>query len=101
MTAAHCKRGDSIELIKAKYIILTNLKEIPERNDNPKEWGYPWYEVRDIKTHERYRINDKTFNIAIITIESNGDTYEDMARIKPANLNEENDQPISNIFLFP
>ena len=52
LTAAHCFDNRD----QSKILILTNLEEIPDKSGHPRDWEYPWHEVKNIKIHEGYKL---------------------------------------------
>ena len=71
----------------------------PQKTGDPKDWGYPWFKIKDVKIHEDYGRKD----LAIVTIE---DSYRvdrddmrgdmgDVLNVKPAILEIENNHPSS------
>ena len=46
---------------QSNVIIISNMYE-PKKTGDPKDWGYPWFKIKDVKIHEDYGRN-KAFKI--------------------------------------
>ena len=57
LSAAHCFEG----MPKSNVIIISNMNE-PQKTGDPKDWGYPWFKIKDVKIHEDHGRN-KAFKI--------------------------------------
>ena len=72
----------------------------PQKTGDPKDWGYPWFKIKDVKIHEDHGRKD----VAIVTIEDSYRVDRDAAvlgdmgqvlQVKPAILEIENNHPSS------
>ena len=95
LSAAHCFEG----MPKSSVIIISNMYE-PKKTGDPKDWGYPWFKIKDVKIHEDHGRKD----LAIVTIEDSYRVDSDAAvlgdmghvlQVKPAILEIENNHPSS------
>ena len=72
----------------------------PKKTGDPKNWGYPWFKIKDVKIHEDHGRKD----LAIVTIEDSYRVDRDAAvlgdmghvlQVKPAILEIKNNHPSS------
>ena len=68
---------------------MGKIQDAKSYPNHPSEWGFPWFQIKAAKVHDKYQHKDTVYDIAIASIESkNGKSLQDfpMVTLEPEDI---------------